>query len=146
MKRMLFLGILSLFAAAHASELTASRTDVVMLVGGLRNDLGVVRAAAFRADDGWPFDFGRAYRTNKAKVEKGRARVLLDDLPYGTYAVALFHDENDNGVIDVNFFKVRVEGVAFSRNAPAGLEYPRMRDAEFEVYKGGATLNVTMQY
>lgn len=135
-----------MLVAAHASELTASRTDIVVLVGGLRNDLGVVRAAAFRADEGWPFDFGRAYRTNNARVEAGRARILLDDLPYGTYAVALFHDENDNGVIDVNFFKVRVEGVAFSRDAVAGLEYPRYKDAALEVYKGGATINVTMQY
>ena len=42
-------------------------------------------------------------------------RLSFDALPSGTYAIALFHDENANGRLDTRF-GIPAEGVGFSRN------------------------------
>ncbi len=44
-----------------------------------------------------------------------RATLSFANLPSGTYAVALFHDENSNGKLDT-FAGIPKEGVGFSRN------------------------------
>ena len=36
----------------------------------------------------------------KAEIRDGEAECAFFDLPEGPYAVVVFHDENDNGVID----------------------------------------------
>ena len=41
------------------------------------------------------------------------AQVVFTRLPYGVYAVSLFHDENRNGKLDCRFLKIPTEGTAF---------------------------------
>lgn len=38
-------------------------------------------------------------------------------LPSGRYAVIVFHDENDNGLLDTDFLGIPTEGYGFSNNA-----------------------------
>jgi uncharacterized protein (DUF2141 family) len=52
--------------------------------------------------------------------------VIFSQVPSGTYAVAIFFDENNNGKMDTNFFGIPKEKYGFSNNA-----YPLMRAASF---------------
>ena len=53
--------------------------------------------------------------------------VVFEDLPAGTYAVAVFFDVNDNGKMDKNFLGIPKEKYGFSKNV-----YPLMRAATFK--------------
>jgi uncharacterized protein (DUF2141 family) len=51
----------------------------------------------------------------------------------GSYAVALYHDANDDGRMDRGVFGVPTEGYGFSRNVGGGLSAPSFRDAALQV-------------
>ena len=40
----------------------------------------------------------------------------FNDIPPGTYAIAVFHDENANGKLDKNFLGIPCEGYGASNN------------------------------
>jgi len=67
-------------------------------------------------------------------VVPASGRVLLDfgEVPSGTYAIALVHDENGNGKLDKRLI-MPAEGFGFSRNAPVHFGPPSFASAAFAV-------------
>lgn len=63
----------------------------------------------------------------------------------GTYALAVLHDENGNGKIDMTLFLPR-EGVGVSRNPKPRMGPPSFKSAAFAVDSSDVSLAVTMQY
>lgn len=55
--------------------------------------------------------------------------VVIPDLPYGRYVLALYQDCNDNGKLDTNFFGVPTEPYAFSNNPQGKWRSPSFADA-----------------
>jgi len=54
-------------------------------------------------------------------------------VPAGEYAIALYHDENNNGKCDRNFFGIPKEGFAFSNNVKPFLSAPSFKSCKFSV-------------
>ena len=52
-------------------------------------------------------------------------------LPQGEYAITVYYDVNDNGVLDTNFIGIPKEPIASSNNAPARFGPPKYKDAVF---------------
>lgn len=62
----------------------------------------------------------------------GRQHIYVDGLVVGkTYAVAVFHDENDNGELDTNLLGLPAEPWAFSRSLQSWLRKPRFEEMSF---------------
>ncbi|KXK35986.1 MAG: hypothetical protein UZ06_CHB003000174 [Chlorobi bacterium OLB6] len=62
-----------------------------------------------------------------------KAQYTFTDLPEGTYAVSVLHDENNNGKIDKKFI-VPKEGIGFSRITSIGLtNRPNFKKASFQL-------------
>jgi uncharacterized protein (DUF2141 family) len=65
------------------------------------------------------------------KIRETQARCDFEDIPPGTYALAVIHDENMNGKLDTNWLGIPKEGYGFSnavkamRGAPTRSEAPR---------------------
>ncbi|WP_419827132.1 DUF2141 domain-containing protein [Sphingomonas sp.] len=102
---------LALVALPGASPLAG--LDVA--VAGLRSARGVVRVCVTADARHFPGcqDDPAARRMTVPVADA--ATLRFGDLPSGDYAVALFHDENDNGRIDTRF-GIPAEGVGFSNN------------------------------
>jgi uncharacterized protein (DUF2141 family) len=63
----------------------------------------------------------------------------------GTYAVALFHDENGDGKLDKNLIGLPAEGVGVSNNKFRSFGPPRWEDAKF-AFNADLVLDVTLRY
>jgi uncharacterized protein (DUF2141 family) len=63
--------------------------------------------------------------------QKGKAQIHVRNLPYGTYAIALFHDVNGNGELDQNFFGIPTEPYAFSKTPATKWRLPYFREVAF---------------
>ena len=147
MKRIVLAGAAALlFAAAAAAQLTASRGEITVIVENLRADVGQVRFMLFRSEVGFPDEPARAYKTEVVDVENYKAQATFTDLPYGTYAVYVLHDENSNGFLDKNFFKVPTEGYGASNNAADIMEMPEYDEAEVFLKSAVLTIRVEIQY
>jgi uncharacterized protein (DUF2141 family) len=76
------------------------------------------------------------------KVRAARARCDFEDIPPGTYALAVIHDENMNGKLDTNWLGIPTEGYGFSNDAQAVLQAPSFSAASFAY--DGRSLNLTI--
>lgn len=143
------LALLSIAAlGAPASQLAAqaSGTEVVIEVTNLRNHDGVVRACMTRDAQRFPRcqDSTQGYRT---VVPAGEAASLrFTNVAPGTYAIALLHDENDNGKADRVLGMMPREGFGFSRDAPVNMGPPDFEDAAIEVGAGPLHQTIRMRY
>jgi uncharacterized protein (DUF2141 family) len=124
----------------------ASENVIHVDVEGLRSDRGQVVCALYSSADGFPKDANKV-RAHTQSAASGRRGVCdFTGLPPGTYAVALFHDENSNGKLDTNFMGVPREGTGASNNAKGHLGPPKFSDAAFHFSSGRLELKVKVNY
>ena len=113
----------------------------------IRNSTGTVACALFESSEGFPLEYLR-YATNimVIKIRETQARCDFLDIPPGSYALAVIHDENMNGKLDTNLMGIPTEGYGFSRNAKALLGSPSFSAASFPYDGKNLDITVNLQY
>lgn len=115
--------------SARADE---SKTgELVIAISGLETDRGVLVVALMESAEDFASD-SHALRSDSVPVKGGKASVTFRDLPYGRYAVKVYHDENSNGKLDTNFVGYPKEGFGFSNDAMGRFGPPSFEQARFE--------------
>ena len=113
----------------------------------IRNSTGAVACALFESPEGFPTDYLRsATKIMFMKVRDKQARCDFENIPPGTYALAVVHDENMNGKLDTNLLGIPKEGYGFSNDAKALLGAPTFSAASF-LYDGqNLDLSISLNY
>ncbi len=92
---------------------------------------GPVMVALFQAADGFPMEASKAVYREKVQPQNGRAALRIDGVKAGTYAVALFHDTNEDGQLNLNFLGIPKEGYGVSNNVRNKFSAPKFSQASF---------------
>ena len=71
-----------------------------------------------------------------ASITNKKSRVIFTNIPDGVYAVSVYHDENDNGEIDLLMGILPKEDTGTSNNPNTVMGPPKWEDAKFEVKNG----------
>lgn len=71
-------------------------------------------------------------------------KLVIEDLPYGTYAVALFHDINANGEMDRNLLGIPSEPYAFSQKPKSKWRIPKFEEVKFTFSHHQQQLHTTL--
>jgi uncharacterized protein (DUF2141 family) len=115
-------------------------------VVGLRRDRGVVRVAVYGSPVGWTTP-GRELTSCVARPSHRRARCVVDELPPGTYALAVLYDEDENGAMNRDLFGFPQEGYGFSNDVGPSLGGPpSFASASFVHRATGTSLVVHLRY
>jgi len=114
-------------------------------VTGVRNGTGVVAVALFSEEAAGGFPQAEPLRSTSALASTTGVELTFEDLPAGRYALALMHDENQNGDLDTNDYGIPVEGFAFSNNAMSDMGPPSFSQAAV-VVDGATSTSVSMIY
>jgi uncharacterized protein (DUF2141 family) len=113
----------------------------------IRNSTGTVDCALFDSPEGFPIDvLLSATSTMVLKIKKTQARCDFEDVPPGTYALAVIHDENMNGKLDTNWLGIPKEGYGFSNDVKALLQAPSFSAASFQYDGGILEMTITLHY
>ncbi|QIQ85239.1 DUF2141 domain-containing protein [Erythrobacter sp.] len=139
---------LALLAAGTATLAAspAAADEVVITVTGLRSAEGTVRACMTTQEDIFPKCI-KDPASHRTVVKAGETvTIRFTDVKPGNYAIALLHDENDNGKADRALGMMPKEGYGFSRDAPVRMAPPKFRDAVFEHKAGRQDLAIRMRY
>lgn len=130
-----------------ASPLPVTSTLTVHVVGA-RNTKGRIGVVLFQGPEGFPSDPSKAIRQQTADIDPRSldARVVFRDLPYGTYAVSVLHDENGNGEMDKNFMGIPKEGYGASNNPRKRMGPPGFDEAAFSVTQPEQTTEIKLIY
>ena len=120
---------------------------IVVNVTELRNAKGVVRACMTSDRAHFPHCRGIA-GTHFARVDahEGALTVTFTGVEPGRYAIALLHDENDNGKADRALGMMPTEGFGFSRDAKVRMGPPEFDDAVFDVDHADRRMTIRMRY
>lgn len=98
-------------------------------VTAIDNDEGQLLIGLYDSEENW---------LNKIRIGKvgvinnGTSKVTFDNIPEGTYAISVFHDEDSNGKL-ATFLGIPTESTGSSNNAPANFGPPKWGDAKFQV-------------
>ena len=113
----------------------------------IRNSTGTIDCALFDSPEGYPIDvLLSATSTMVLKIKKTQARCDFEDVPPGTYALAVIHDENMNGKLDTNWLGIPKEGYGFSNDVKALLQAPSFSAASFQYDGGILEMTITLHY
>ena len=123
-----------------------STSRVAVKVSGIRNNTGRVIIGIWNSKDGFPKDRAKAFRQASVSILNEMAVATFSELPYGEYAVALFHDENNNGRMDTRFPGKPVEGIGSSNNPHPRFSAPTFSECRFEVNSTEMTIEIKMLY
>jgi uncharacterized protein (DUF2141 family) len=96
---------------------------------------------AFDAPKGFPMKGARIVQ--QVPLEQG---ACVFEVPPGTWAVAVAHDQNADGQLTTNRFGMPLEGWASSQNVKPALRAPSFEESKLQVGLSGARIQVTMRY
>lgn len=120
--------------------------SLTIQVNGLTHDRGKVIAKLFREGDN-VMKIETAYLRVQATISDKKAQLVFQNLKYGKYAVTVFHDENDNGTLDHNIFRMPAEPLGFSNGFQLGIRsgLPGFEKLQFDFEAGAETMVVIVR-
>lgn len=139
--------MLAVAAFAAIGSTSPATGEVSVNVTELRSGEGVVLACLTNNPKAFP-NCKKDPDAHKLSVPANASGVLLTfaGVKPGRYAVALLHDENENGKADRALGIMPKEGFGFSRDAKVQMGPPKFESAAFD-YTGETTeLDIRMRY
>lgn len=138
--------VLAGFAATTAAAAPAKAGEVVITVTDVRSAKGVIRACMTTREDIFPKCIKDAGAHRTVVPASGKVEIRFTGVKPGNYAIALLHDENNNGKADRAMGMMPKEGYGFSRDAPVKMAPPKFADAVFTQGEGTTRVTIKMRY
>lgn len=113
-------------------------------VSHIKNEKGSLVIGLYNIEETFPIKT-EEYKSLILDANSTTLKGQFKKIPNGTYAIALFHDENSNEIMDKNFLGIPKEGYGFSNNAKAIFSAPSFDDAKFELNET-TTIKIEMDY
>ena len=117
-----------------------------MKLSGLGNSKGLVRLALFDSANAFSdrrMHIEGAVRTGTVGIKDRKAVWKLEGLPYGVYAIRVFHDEDGKGRFKVNRFGIPQYEYGFSNDARAFFGPPSFKACRFD-FKEDMSLSIKL--
>lgn len=147
---LLALSLLFGFAAPAAAQEGCtgkpSDTRLFVNVSNVRNGNGLV-AVTLYADDRSKFLAKRgSLYVGRVPAHAGTTRVCIHLPRPGTYALAVYHDEDADRKLKRKGIGLPAEGYGFSNNAPTMFSLPAFRAVRFGAPRDNMETNVRLKY
>jgi uncharacterized protein (DUF2141 family) len=136
------LAILLVLALAAEAEPSASAT-IRAVVSEVRNRSGRVGCSVYDSAEGFPSESAKAIQRHWVEIAGSSVVCEFTGLRPGTYAVAVFHDENGNGKLDKGLFGKPTEGWGTSNNVQHSFSAPSFEESKVTL-SPGATLELAL--
>lgn len=104
-------GVALWMLAASTWSQPPSEADLSIHIKGFAHDRGQVIANLFESGHDV---MGKPDRRVMGTIEQGQAILVFPHVPFGNYAISVFHDENSNNDLDHNFLHFPAEPLGFS--------------------------------
>ncbi len=109
-----------------------AQNSLKVKVKNVAHSTGKINIAVYNSSNDF-LSFNHAYKVESGQAVKEETMVEFTDLPTGTYAFAVFHDENANGVLDTNFLGIPKEPVGFSIGKMKTFGPPSFQECSFQI-------------
>jgi uncharacterized protein (DUF2141 family) len=121
------------------STFSAMSSELIVSIDHIKNDQGSVLVQLFQGEENYKTNKSQEYAMLTAKTGKGELR--FKNLKPGEYVVRMFHDENNNNLMDANAFGMPTEGYGFSNEAVGNMGPPQYKDMVVTIKSGDQVVN-----
>lgn len=135
-------GAILAWAVALVLGQAAAAAPVTIDVSNVRSPMGHIRfsicSRATFLHDSCEFEA-------KTPAVVGTTTIVFADIPSGRYAVQIFQDEYDDGIVHRGMLGIPTEGIGFSNDAPLHLHGPKFNEAAFDVGEHAVALRIRLR-
>lgn len=116
--------------AATLSILAAGQNKLTVTIKQMNSTNGILEVTLFDSEGNW---LNEGQKQKVSIDSKEAVTVTFENLPNGTYGVAVIHDENSNSELDTGTFGIPTEAYGFSNDARGMFGPAKFEDSKFEV-------------
>lgn len=138
--------IVASIVALFQMTVSGSPQQMILKIDGLRESVGQIMVFVYDNEDDFPTKRDRARKSKKVPVTSSEMMVSFDEVPGGTYGVAVYHDENSNDNMDRAWYGMPTEGYGASNDATGTFGPPKFKDAKFEFRSSQDTVKIIIHY
>jgi len=141
----ILVGVLTLFGLTAFTAVDRIETGkLVITVDNINKTKGTIWIGLYNSADNYLIKEKSILKKIEVK-QKGSSQLVVDNLPFGTYAVALFHDINANGEMDKNLLGIPSEPYAFSKKPKSKWRIPKFDEVKFHFSKDRQQLKTKLK-
>ena len=137
--------LLTVFSFLFGQENQKKSARLEINIEGLQNNKGKVLVAVNDSEENYSDHDGEVYKGAVSKIADKKAVVVFNDIPFGVYAVKVFHDENNNDELDSNFLRIPQEPYGFSNDARGAFGPASWDDAKFEIKTDSMAISIKVE-
>jgi len=120
----------SVLFAQQETDSTLQKGSLVVSMINIPSDEGMIMVALCNTKEDYETK-GSAFRGKSASIKGGKSEIIFEYIPYGEYAVKVYHDEDEDTELDTNFLGSPAEAYGFSNNAEGSFGPAAWEDARF---------------
>ncbi len=125
--------ILILFIFLNGIFILNAQNTIEVEVSNFESNKGAAYIGLYNAENSF---LENEYKGEIVEIKNKKAVLVFKDIPDGTYAVSVFHDEDGNGKLTTGFLGIPKERYGASNNAKGVFGPPKWDNAKFEVRNG----------
>ncbi|MFA5667883.1 MAG: DUF2141 domain-containing protein [Balneolaceae bacterium] len=110
--------------------IATQKASFKLYINGIEKVEGEIRIAIFDSKNKYTKDPIHAV---VLPISDTKVELELENMSYGEYAIAVYHDQNKNGKLDTNLLGMPKEKYGFSNNARGKFGPASWDDAVFEI-------------
>ncbi|MEO0571617.1 MAG: DUF2141 domain-containing protein [Bacteroidota bacterium] len=114
------------------STKVVAQHEITVQVLNVPHSKGKISVALYNKKESF-LKFEEVYASASSAAKTGKTNVLLENIPDGNYAIALFYDKNGNDKLDMNWIGIPKEKVAFSNAKMKLFGPPSFQECSFEL-------------
>ena len=145
-KVILFLMLIFGIISASICQTADNKSQLIVKLIGFRNEKGQVCVSLFNNAKGFPGKYDKAIKIMRSPVKGNQTTVEFNDVPYGTYAIGVLHDENSNNKMDTTFIGMPKEGFGASNNPKPLMGPPSFNESKFDLNSKNKTIGINIKY
>uniref|UniRef100_UPI004048B2BF DUF2141 domain-containing protein n=1 Tax=Algoriphagus sp. TaxID=1872435 RepID=UPI004048B2BF len=123
----------------------SNQTTLEVSISGASSEAGSIRILVFSKPSGFPDQVKQAVRSISLPSKSGKANFKLTDLPAGTYAIGVIHDQDNNGKLSTNAVGYPTEKFGFSNNPKVYFGPPSFEKAAFVLGKNPVSIEISLR-
>ena len=117
--------------------------DLTIEISGFDNDDGMVKIALSDTQEDYESN-EEVYRGEETNISAKMAVWTFEKIPFGEYAIKIYHDQDGDNELDTNFLGIPSESYGFSNNARGSFGPASWEDAKFLFNSANDTLQITV--
>jgi uncharacterized protein (DUF2141 family) len=125
-----------------------SAGNLNVTVRGANNNNGVIRIAVYNNKDAYAADKDNtangSFRQEAVALKDKSAAYTFKDVPYGEYAIKLFHDEDNSGKFYTGMFGMPKVQYGFSNNAKGMMGPASYAKASFSLKSAETNMTIDL--